>query len=181
MFSYPSALKSFVLLCLFAAICAPPAFAQSARVTVLLPTGDWTLTHPVEGPASLEKSGIEVISNRGDAARGLEITLGQIRNGTSKSVVALRFGWFLSRTVGSDASLLTQGRTGMIGVSGFTPGAIATIDYPVVRFAEAIEPFLRDGKLGGPHRIDVVVTEVHYADGTVWKAKEQPRSAKRPN
>jgi hypothetical protein len=151
----------------------------SSSTRVPLPKGEWSATHSIPSGLGFQNPAAEVISNRGDARQGLQVSVLELKNRSSKTIATVRFGWYIYRK-DSPAEILASGRSPIIGIDNFRPGNVATLNYPVVRFAEAIEPFVSDGKLSGDFNIEVAVIEVQFDDETVWK-QQPPQPARRSN
>lgn len=142
----------------------------------ILPPGKWTLvTHPYQGPdfASLP---VIVSSVTSDAARGAEVTKIKVKNNATKSVASMMIGWYLINEDDKESTILLSGKTQPIEIpQGLPVGGIREIQQPIMSFARVHRPLLRGGVLTGNFRIDVMVSDAVYEDGTTWTLGRAPR------
>lgn len=135
-----------------------------------LPPGDWSFSaHPYFG-LGYDSRPVVVTSVTSDASKGLSITKVKIRNMSVLSVSAVKLGWILFDNKDREgANVLQQEQTPLITPSGgLAPNQSLDLDYPVVSFAKICKSMLNRGRLYGAFRIEVLVTEITYADGSNW-------------
>ena len=146
------------------------AYAQqpASSATIPLPTGHWTASHSLGSDLGLEGSPAEIVGNNGDASQGLLVTVTQLANRSDKQIAAVRFGWFIT-SAETPKKILASGRSVVVGLEQFGPGKVARLNFPVVRFAEAMEPYVQNGALSGKYSIEVAIVEARFEDGSVWK------------
>ena len=152
------------------AVIASTAVAQEPETSThfRLPAGDWSATYDLTSGLGLTGSPAHVIGNHGDARQGLLVSVTQLANRSDTTIDSLRFGWFIYR-VNAPQHVLASGRSALVAVNAFKPGAVIRMNFPAARFAEAMEPYARDGKLSGAYNIEVAVIEARYANGSIWK------------
>lgn len=142
----------------------------------ILPPGKWTLvTHPYQGPdfASLP---VILFSVTSDATRGADVTKIKVKNNATKSVTYVKVGWYLINEDDKESTILLSGKTQPIEMPQRLPvGGIREIQQPIVSFASVHRPLLRGGVLTGNFRIDVLISDVVYEDGTTWTLGRAPR------
>ena len=114
-----------------------------------------------------------------------------LQNRASKPVSGVKLAWSLSTEESSEA-ILQRGETSIIDLdSTFQSRGTHILDFttvPVVAFDKIHKPFVKNGILTGQFRIDVVVSEVVYTDGSTWKRSDltnvplraTPRKVSRP-
>lgn len=160
-----------ILLMLCTAITALSLSQQNEkRAGVKFPPGDWSFTHPVTSQLRIANSPVRIISNTGDATKGLTITNVGLRNDSGRTISAVKFRWYLFRE-DAPGKILKKGETPMIGLGDLAAGSERVLEYPVVRFANLYQPFVKDGKLTGKFAIEIAVNELQYADGSSWKRR----------
>ena len=56
-------------------------------------------------------------------------------------------------------------------------GGTQLIDFPIANFSSVIQPLVKAGSLTGDYRVEVLVSEVVYEDGSTWARSENGRLA----
>lgn len=136
------------------------SYAQDqAKIRTELPEGKWTFS---SRPVEQSQSDVEVYSVTSEADKGLAITKVGVRNRSDKVVGSLKIGWRLL-DVSKKPSVLASEETPFLDIT-IAPGEWRVIDYPFGTFVNMSKSMLRDGKLSGDFRLEVLVTQVTYAD-----------------
>jgi len=121
------------------------------------PFGAWSL---ICGP-SLERQPIvdaySVTSERGD-----KITKVDLRNRSDKAVIAVKLGWRLFY-YDSPKNTLMSGESPFLGVS-LNVKERRVVEFPLVSFAKVSKSLLKNGRVDGDFKIEVVVTNVLFGD-----------------
>lgn len=85
-------------------------------------------------------------------------------NWSEKKVTGLKVKWILT----SDKNDRQEGETKLLPAN-IPSHKARTLEYPIVNFAAASKTLVEGGKLEGSFRIEVVVSEIEYEDGSLWK------------
>lgn len=121
------------------------------------PFGAWSL---ICAP-SLERQPIvdaySVTSERGD-----KITKVALRNRSDKVVIAVKLGWRLFY-YDSPKNTLMSGESPLLGVP-LNVKEWRVVEFPLVSFAKISKSLLKNGRIDGDFKIEVVVTEVLFGD-----------------
>lgn len=146
-------------------------FAQTkdtGRVDVSepLPRGDWSIVfHPYLGQDYLNAPVIvQSVSTKRLAAERFEI-----QNISNKPVKAVKVKWILYEN--EDRSrVLRQGQTGLLNFRNELPsGQMGFIRLRIVSLFDFYRDFLFKGQLNRDFDVDLLVDEVKFADGSVWR------------
>lgn len=159
---------------LFGSLMASNSLGQSTKDQ--LPKGGWTLgTHAYMGP---DRDSLPVfVYSVTSQLDGATITEAGFENRSSRSVAAVKLGWYLTTELDRDV-ILQQGQTPLLGFrGGFVADTRRVLKFPVVSFAAVHKPLLREGLLKGNYRIEVVVDEVRYNDGSSWMRTEKRQAS----
>jgi hypothetical protein len=156
----------------------PSPSAQTPNNISQLPTGKWVLAHHPYSRPGYEKMPMVITSVKGDATKGLEISVTELRNQTSKSVKTYKLSWYLYRTDDPNLILL-KGDTPFVYPGKLAANERRQVDIPVVAFIDIYKPLMKNGSLTGNFVIDVAVTEVQFNDGTTWKGEGIPAELKK--
>ncbi|HEX8774397.1 MAG TPA: hypothetical protein VF735_12535 [Pyrinomonadaceae bacterium] len=142
-----------------------------------LPPGKWTLNTYPDLAAYSKPIPVVVSSVTSDSPRGGAVTRVGLLNRSTKTVTAIKLSWSLS-TEDAPERILLQDETTLITLPEALQGrGKRKLDFttiPLVTFAKIHKPFLKADVLNGKFRIDVVVSEAVYEDGSVWKRSEMP-------
>lgn len=161
----------FILLFCFASLILAVTQAQDKVIDdEKLPTGDWTLSIGVYTGAGHKSLPVDVSSVTSDALKGSAVTKVTLENRTSQYVEQVKFRWQISEEEDPSTTLL-QGTTPRVDVQ-LSPGVERTLEYTVVTFAKIYKPLLREGVLKGKYRMEIMVGEVVYLDGSIWEWEE---------
>ena len=134
-----------------------------------LPQGKWTLSAGSYSGTDYKNMPVDVFSVTTDATKGLSIVSVSLQNRTSKDVSAVKLRWYLKDN--DQKQVLQEGDTPLIDID-IPAMKTQTLSYPVVSFARIHRPFLRGITLQGNYRIEIAVSEVHYADGSIWNISQ---------
>lgn len=131
-----------------------------------LPKGDWSLSaHPYMGKG-YDSRPVMVSSVSMDKTP--VVTKVGLWNISNKVVLGVKLGWSLT-TDENRGAVLRQGETVLIAISGGLPvNDSQSLKFPVVAFRDIYKPLLKNGALDGHYRIEVLVTEILFEDGTTW-------------
>jgi len=169
------------ILALVAALCATlpldTTMAQVAKEGPSLPSGNWTLTHTPYSRPGYETMPILVTGVKGDAAKGLAISVVCLKNQTPKPIESYKVTWYLYEKELPDR-ILQRGETPLVYPANLGANQQRVVDIPVVSFINICNPLLKDGSLTGNFAIDVAVLEVRFEDGTIWRAEGMPTEVK---
>jgi hypothetical protein len=133
-----------------------------------LPRGNWTVgMHPFLG-SGFESIPVAVTSVTTDAKRGIAVTKVGLENTSKQNVTAVKLTWRLSNEQTPNTVIL-EGQTPYITRDGGLPAGISLVlRFPVVIFAKICQPLVRNGVLDGEFRIDILVSEILFEDGSKW-------------
>lgn len=168
------------MLALAAVLCGAlplaPTMGQVTKGGFQLPSGSWTLTHHSYSRPGYEAMPIVVMGVKGDATKGLAITVVGLKNQTAKPVDTYKLTWYLYETANPNR-ILQKGETPFIYPGRLAANEQQAVDIPVVSFINICKPLVKDGSLKGNFAIDVAVTEVRFEDGTTraWLCVELRR------
>lgn len=166
-----------LLIALTAVVTAPQALGQSKEnKSVKLPAGNYSLrVLPFVGPG-YDSIPVVVFSTTSDLPKGAAVTEVGIENRSGRAVTAVRFGWRLSTEQNREAVLL-QGQTPLLALRNtLLPGNSVVVLYQVTSLARIHEPLLKNGTLNGNFSIEVMVSEIHYEDGSPWAKTNSARA-----
>lgn len=151
---------------------ASAAYSQQAAPTAL-PQGTWTFSSgPYSGPDATSLP-VDVYSVTTEADKGLLTTSVSLHNRTAKDVAAVKLRWILKDT--DSGNMLLDGETGSVGVA-VAAGKRQVLRYPVVSFAKIARTLAGRSPLKGNYRLEILVSEVTYADETARKIISRRRA-----
>ena len=132
-----------------------------------LPRSGWTVGfHPYRA-AGFNEVPVRVTSVGSEGLKGL--TNVEIRNRSEKPVTAVKIGWYVS-TEDGPGTILTKGESAPIAIpNNFNPKESFQLSVPPISLAKILRPVVKGNTLRGDFSVQVVVTEVFYADGSNWK------------
>lgn len=127
--------------------------------------------------------------------RGIFIKQVGIKNSSGRAVTAVKLSWYFYRWEEPD-EILQTGQTPLIELGRIDnnekcdigiipldvlPGRFAgakqcIIDSPILTYA-MIEEVMKKGKFSDREVVEVVVSEVHFEDGTIWEGKDLPQKS----
>lgn len=164
----------------FSICCVVVVLGQAGpkSIETKLPGGRWTLSTYPDLSAHSKPIPVVVSSITSDASRGGAVTRVGLLNRSSKPVTAIKLSWSLS-TEDAPERILLQDETTLITLPETLQGrGKRKLDFttiPLVTFAKIHKPLLKADGLSGKFRIDVVVSEAIYEDGSIWKRSEMPQ------
>lgn len=171
-------LLTFLLLLMFA-----KADVTLPNATAILPpsgeagcnaklVGDWSFSaHPFLGEGY--ESRPVIVSATRTVAKSLTITEVRIRNISSKSVSAVKLGWFIvSRN--NPSVILTDGVSPLIPIeSSLAVGDTTLLKLPLMSFSEIGPQLAKKAPLLGPYDAFVFVKEILFDDRSTWTVGEK--------
>ncbi len=131
------------------------------------PPGRWGFSaHPYMGEGY--ESRPVVVTSVKTELKDLSVTAVRVRNISSKSVVAVKFGWYLLNE--SDRRfVLQEGASQVISMEdGLVVGEGKTLQLPIVSFGQVSKTLIRGGRLEGDYRLEIAVTEILFEDLSTW-------------
>lgn len=130
--------------------------------------GNWTVAaRPFMGRGYKERSVIVggVVSSFKD---GYVITKVGLKNNSSKPVRSVKLGWYVSSEETKE-SILQRGETlSILMPDDFSTGKYMPIKIPDLKFVDMSRSLVKGQALNGHFHIDVMVSEILYADGSKW-------------
>lgn len=132
------------------------------------PSGNWSISAiPYLGPG-FEARPVVVGSVVSDAVKGFRITKAGLKNVSSKQVTAVKLGWRVTAQQ-ARGTVLAKGQTPLVAISGGIPtDGTHVLKYPIFTFAEVYKSLLKGGTLEGRYKVEVLVTEIIFEDGSTW-------------
>lgn len=155
--------------------------ANRAAITVgssqTFPSGKWSFSaHPYMGEGY--ESRPVVVTSVKTELKTLAVTAVRVRNISSKPVIGIRFGWYLSKDAKRN-TILKHGETpANLLDRKLATGEGRTMLLPVVSFREIYKPLLRNNQLEGDYRIEVAVIDVVFDDQSRWTPKQKVSATK---
>lgn len=140
--------------------------AKSSDLLEPLPKGNWSIVfHPYLGEGYLNAPVIvQSVSSKRLAAEKFEI-----QNISNKSVKAIKVKWIVYENEDSN-KILQYGRTSPLNFRNELPaGQMGFIRLRVVSFVDFYRNFLVNGRLDKELDISLLVDEVTFADGSLWR------------
>jgi hypothetical protein len=136
------------------------------------PSGKWMFSaHPYFG-SDWKSLPVVVMAVTSDLTKGIRVTKVGLFNRSSKQVESVRLGWYLT-TAQDKTTILKHGQTPFITPSGGLPLNIEReIEFNVFSFGKVARLLAKDGMLNGEFRVQVVVDEIRYEDGSMWSRQE---------
>jgi hypothetical protein len=103
---------------------------------------------------------------------GIELTLTGVKNWTSKPATAVKISWYLTRNENYH-DVIRTGQTKLIELGTLPPGEdVSNLKISVVTSKDVLKSL--KGKIPeGDLYVGIEVSEVHFADGSIWKEKEE--------
>ncbi|MCA1591455.1 MAG: hypothetical protein LC754_02135 [Acidobacteria bacterium] len=186
-------LLSVLTITLFASLTVNETVAQSNKVAetklqevaeTKLPSGNWSWSahsfsaHPYW---SADYGNLPVVVYSVTSDERARIAKVGVKNFSDKSVVGIRFGWFLT-TEEDLGTILQHGQTPLLEIENLlSPSDIRILVYPVTSIGKIYKPLLKDGVLNGDFNIFIGVEEIRYSDGTIWKLEKTQGKARQRN
>ncbi|HBB86247.1 MAG TPA: hypothetical protein DC047_01365 [Blastocatellia bacterium] len=141
-----------------------------------LPSGNWTVSARPYLGADFRELPVITTSVGQDPEKGLGAASASVSNASLKTVSALKFTWYILKD--ETDRVLLQGQTPLIAITGGMPkGGTQLIDFPIADFSSVMQPLIKAGSLTGDYRVEVLVSEVVYEDGSTWARSENRRLA----
>lgn len=135
---------------------------------VQLPKGNWTFSAVPQVGTKYITLPVDVFKVKTNAAQGLTIESVSLFNRSLQNVKEVRLHWYLKEK--SQKNILAEGDTDFFNVTLPAGGRVA-IDYPIVSFDKLSRNFTKDGALTGDFRIEVVVADLNFTNGSKWNFK----------
>lgn len=147
-----------------------------APLSQAFPRGNWSVSsHPYLG-ADSESAPVIVTSVTSEAKKGIAVTKVGLDNQSQANVAAIKLTWQLSSEQNAGKVLL-QGQTPYITRDGGLPaGSSLVLRFPVVAFAKIYQPLVRNAALDGNFRIDILVSEILFEDGSKWAKSDSSQA-----
>lgn len=131
------------------------------------PPGRWGFSaHPYMGEGY--ESRPVVVTSVKTELKDLSVTAVRIRNISSKSVAAVKFGWYLFNESNS-RFVLQEGESPVISMEGgLAVGEGRILQLSIVSFGQVSKPLIQGGRLEGDYRLEIAVTEILFEDLSTW-------------
>jgi hypothetical protein len=112
------------------------------------------------------------LTNDTDSNNGIILILTGLKNWSSRTAVALKVSWYLTRNEDYD-DVIRTGQTKLIDLGILFPGeGVSKLEIPVVSSKDILRSL--KGKIpAGALFLGIQVSEVHFADGSIWEEKRQ--------
>lgn len=139
---------------------------QATNLLEPLPRGNWSIVyHPY---LNFDQLNSPVIVQSVSTKR-LTVEKFEIQNISSKAVKAVKVRWIICENQ-DQSKILQQGQTRLLNFRNeLAAGVMGFVKLRVVSFADFYRSFLTDGQLNKSLDISLMIDEVTFADGTVWK------------
>jgi len=108
---------------------------------------------------------VQVFSVKSDIRKGLVAVA--VKNRSDKAVSAVTLGWYVSEAQSAGA-IIAKGETVALNAS-LPSEAKLELATPAIGWEDVLRPAMSNGVLRGDFDIWVVVSQVVYEDGSVWK------------
>ena len=133
-----------------------------------LPKGAWTLQAGPQAGTKYVTLPVDVFKVKTNAAQGLTVGSVSLFNRSLQDVKEVKLHWYLKEK--SQKTILAEGDTDFFNVTLPSNSRVA-IDYPIVSFDKLSKSLTNDGVLTGNYRIEVVVADLNFTDGSKWNFK----------
>jgi len=141
-----------------------------------LPRSGWSIGFHSYHAAGFDSIPLRVTSVRSEGLKGL--TRVQLQNRSDKPITAVKIGWYLS-TEDGPGTILTKGESPLLSLPDvLQPDQDSHLNVPPVSLAKILKPFVKGNTLRGDFSVQVVVTEIVYADGSTWKFSQPDNVAR---
>lgn len=151
-------------------------YVRNTAETKQLPRNGWTVGFHAYRAEGFDLVPVRVTSVTSEGNKGL--TKVELRNRSSKSVTAIKVGWYVS-TEGGPGTILAKGESALLGLPGaLQAGENFQFSLPPVSLAKILKPVVKGKTLRGDYSVQVVVTEVVYDDGSTWKISQPANVAR---
>lgn len=132
-----------------------------------LPGGDWSVGFHLYRAEGFDSLPVRVTSVRSERGKGLSAV--ELRNRSSKSVAAVKIGWYVS-TEGGPGTILAKGESPLLSLpSTLNDNESLQFSLPPVSLFKILNPVVKANTLRGDFSVQVAVTEIVYADQSTWK------------
>ncbi len=148
-------------------------FARAERESCALQgKGEWSFSaHPYVGEGY--ESRPVVVSAVRTIAKTLTISEVRVRNISSKSVAAIKIGWFVTNSSLGPEPVL-KGESALIPMEkGLVSGETSLLKLPLMSFVELRRGLSEKGRLRGEFDAQVFVSNVYFDDATQWKVGDK--------
>jgi hypothetical protein len=161
-------LAAFALLLCASLLPGHNTIQGQADVAEQFPSGKWMLsTLPYFG-SDWKSLPVVVTAVTSDLTKGIRVTKVGLFNRSSKQVESVRLGWYLT-TAQDTNTVLKHGQTPFITPSGSLPLNVEReIEFNVFSFGRVARLITKNGVLNGEFRVQIVVDDIRYEDGTTW-------------
>ena len=159
--------KMIAILVLLVSLAVAMGYESTNDVEDRLPGGDWTIRFHLYQAEGFDSIPVRVFKVRSEGEKGL--TEVGLRNRSSKSVIAVRIGWYVS-TEGGPGTILAKGESPLLALPAtFQANETLQFNVPPVSLVKILKPLLKRNTLQGDLGVQVLVTEIVYEDGSTWK------------
>lgn len=146
---------------------------QSVETQTPIPHGDWSVSIGVYTGADAASLPVIAYSVTSDAPKGLSVTNIKLLNRSPKALIGVKFHWMIFNTQDLKTVLL-EGQSDLVSVA-LKPDGRKSLSFTVGKspfsFAKVHKPLLQYGFLSGSYRVNILVDEVSYDDGSTWRWK----------
>ncbi len=134
----------------------------------VFPPGDWSFSaRPFIGEGY--KTRPVVVTSVASEMTNLSVVKVRVNNISSKPVVGIKFGWFLTSDKDRN-KILRQGETPLVLIEPVLAVASTCVVKPTIdSFLEINRSLVRKGRLDGNYRLEVAVTELLFSDRSTWR------------
>lgn|SRR5215204_375395 len=148
------------------------ALGQQSNPLTKLPDGNWSFgIYPYHG-SDAQDLPVVVGLVTSEIGAGAGATRVGVVNNSNKTVAAVRFKWLLFEGERRDR-VLQQGSTPLLALRAtLAPNDKRILLYQVASLLKVYRPLLRNNILNGDFEMEILVEEVRFADGSIWRKGE---------
>ena len=122
-------------------------------------------------------AGFRIYAGKGDWRKQLMIQSVTVTNRSSKAVSKVKLGWIIISKEDRNArknqeAALVKGHTSLFDAEGDSQ-TLSRIKSVYLDFVKQAQPLLKSGALNGDFYIRIRVSEVHFADGSLWREENR--------
>jgi hypothetical protein len=148
-------------------VCLAVATGYEIRDNDRLPGGDWSVGFHFYQAEGFDSIPVRVTSVKSEKGKGLSAV--ELRNRSSKSVAAIKIGWYVS-TEGGPGTILAKGESPLLSLpSILNEDESLQFNLPPVSLRKILNPVIKGKTLSGDFSVQVAVTEIVYEGGSTWK------------
>ena len=149
---------------------------SNATGTSELPRTGWTVGFRLYRARGFDSLPVRISSITSKRDQGLSKV--ELRNRSSKSVTAVRIGWYVATETGP-GTILNKGETDLLKLPAtLRADENADLDLRPVTLAKILGPLVKRQTLNGDFSVQVVVTEILYEDGPLWRFSDPENVAR---